>query len=308
MAEGGFSKVYLVRDAATRQPFALKQMLCQEKDAIREAYKEVEVLRAIDHRCVVALLEHASAASRTHPGAREFLLLFPFYARGTAWDAIVAATAAAGGGGGGGGASADGGGGSGGGGGGGGAWPFPEAAALRVFGDACAGCAALHRAGWAHRDMKPLNVLIDERGGGVVMDVGSAAPCRREVTSRQDALLLEDEANVHCSAPYRPPELMHINPGMVLDERVDVWALGCTLYALAFGRSPFESPRDGVLKLGIINGRFDFPRGNRNAAGCAYSAPFCGLISWMLNPDHTQRPHLPQVLERAARVLDAAER
>jgi hypothetical protein len=30
---------------------------------------------------------------------------------------------------------------------------------------------------------------------------------------------------------------------------------GCTLYALAFGRSPFEHPRDGVLKLGIISGR-----------------------------------------------------
>jgi hypothetical protein len=47
----------------------------------------------------------------------------------------------------------------------------------------------------------------------------------QQVTNRQDALLLEDEAAVMCSAPYRPPELMHINPGMVLDERIDVWAL-----------------------------------------------------------------------------------
>lgn len=66
-------------------------------------------------------------------------------------------------------------------------------------------------------------------------------PC--QVSSRKEALLLEDEASVVCSAPYRPPELTSVQPGAVIDERVDVWALGCTLYAMAFGHSPFESPR-----------------------------------------------------------------
>lgn len=64
-----------------------------------------------------------------------------------------------------------------------------------------------------------------------------------QVSTRKEALLLEDEASVVCSAPYRPPELTSVEPGAVIDERVDVWALGCTLYAMAFGHSPFESPR-----------------------------------------------------------------
>ncbi|CAN0171200.1 unnamed protein product [Discosporangium mesarthrocarpum] len=157
--------------------------------------------------------------SKTHPSAREFLLLFPFYERGTVWDSIVEATEGEL------------------------PWPYPEPMALRAFLDACCGVNALHSHGYVHRDMKPLNLLVADNGSCVVMDVGSACLAKREVRTRQEALLLEDEASVVCSAPYRPPELTQVNPGAVVDERVDVWALGCTLFAMAFGRSPFETPR-----------------------------------------------------------------
>jgi serine/threonine protein kinase len=94
------------------------------------------------------MLDQASHTSKTHPGAREFLLLFPYYSRGTAWDCIVATTVdtselgASG-------ASPK--------------WPFPEVTALKVFLDACSGAAAMHAAGWCHRDIKPLNVLLSDR-------------------------------------------------------------------------------------------------------------------------------------------------
>lgn len=71
-----------------------------------------------------------STPSKTHTGAREFLLLFPYYERGTVWDAIVKASE------------------------GGPPWPYPEPAALHVFMDACCGINAMHSHGFAHRDMK----------------------------------------------------------------------------------------------------------------------------------------------------------
>ncbi|CAM9484570.1 unnamed protein product [Hapterophycus canaliculatus] len=217
--------------------------------------------------------------SKTHAGAREFLLLFPYYERGTVWDAIVKASEN------------------------GPPWPYPEPAALRVFLDACCGINAMHSKGYAHRDMKPLNLLVADDGSCVVMDVGSACLARREVSTRKEALLLEDEASVVCSAPYRPPELTSVEPGAVIDERVDVWALGCTLYAMAFGHSPFESPREGVMKLAILNGKFTIPRGRRGPLGQEYSTAFCELIGWTLTADPASRPRCPEVIKRVQELV-----
>ena len=49
-----------------------------------------------------------------------------------------------------------------------------------------------------------------------------------------------------------------------ITESTDIWAFGCTLYCLAFGWSPFENAREGVLKLAIINGRYSFPAKYQN--------------------------------------------
>lgn len=49
-----------------------------------------------------------------------------------------------------------------------------------------------------------------------------------------------------------PKKNNKVEPHVPIDTRVDVWAMGCLLFASAYGRSPFESPTEGVLKLGIL--------------------------------------------------------
>jgi serine/threonine protein kinase len=103
----------------------------------------------------------------------------------------------------------------------------------------------------------------------------------RQVRSRRDALNLEEEAAIKCSAPYRAPELTQVHPtppppllfslassgalsSLISDLLVqvsypcdiggwcDMWSLGCTMFALAFGRSPFESPKSVIfLRLSL---------------------------------------------------------
>ena len=59
---------------------------------------------------------------------------------------------------------------------------------------------------------------------------------------------------------YRAPELFDINPDSHIDERVDVWSLGCVLYCTLFTTSPFEKAYyDGSVKLAALSGKVTFP-------------------------------------------------
>jgi serine/threonine-protein kinase PknK len=75
----------------------------------------------------------------------------------------------------------------------------------------------LHRAGLRHGDVKPENVLIDERGRGVLIDLGCAAP-------------LGHASSTLAGTPgYLAPELRE---GRAADERADLFAFGMMLREL----------------------------------------------------------------------------
>jgi len=134
-----------------------------------------------------------------------------------------------------------------------------------------------------------------------------------------DALRLQEEAAVGSSMPYRAPELWEPPPPCAaggtgsgvssgVDERTDVWSLGATLYALAFGYSPFESTRgeDGQLRLAEAShlrtlAPLVFPLHH------AFSEGFCAFVAWMLTKDAAARPAIEAVLERAHDLLMRAE-
>lgn len=54
--------MFLARDTRTRENLALKRMVCQERDTIEAAYREVQVLRTVRHRNVVPLLDQVRPA------------------------------------------------------------------------------------------------------------------------------------------------------------------------------------------------------------------------------------------------------
>lgn len=82
--------------------------------------------------------------------------------------------------------------------------------------------------------------MLTSGGTPVLMDFGSMAPAERRVRNRSEALAVQDEASRHSTLPFRAPELFDVSSDAVLDSRTDVWSLGCLLYALRFGYSPFE--------------------------------------------------------------------
>ena len=109
--------------------------------------------------------------------------------------------------------------------------PLPEADILRLAGDIAAALEFAHRQGVIHRDLKPDNVLIRSDGAAVLTDFGIARAVSGYVASTG--------VNMTIGTPhYLSPEQAQGRP---LDQRVDFYALGVTLYKAATGDVPFSS-------------------------------------------------------------------
>lgn len=94
---------------------------------------------------------------------------------------------------------------------------LPLVQALRLFADAAAGIAALHRAGVAHADLRPDNVVVIERGAGArLLDLGSAllrADPGYPAGTRQDLERLGDLLHVMLTGATAGAAAARLTPG-----------------------------------------------------------------------------------------------
>ncbi|KII85212.1 hypothetical protein PLICRDRAFT_166831 [Plicaturopsis crispa FD-325 SS-3] len=153
---------------------------------------------------------------------------------------------------------------------------------------------------YAHRDLKPGNVMISDDGRPILMDFGSTVRARVEVRNRFEALEQQDMAAEQSTMAYRAPELFDVKTGTTLDEKVDIWSLGCTLFALAYSHSPFENTQTteqgGSIAMAVLNARYKQP-------ASAYSQGLQNLIDAMLKVDPKERPDIHQVIKLTDGVL-----
>lgn len=168
---------------------------------------------------------------------------------------------------------------------------------------------------YAHRDIKPGNIMIADDGHTpILMDLGSLAPSPTPVTSRSLALQVQDQAAEHSTMPYRAPELFDVKTGSVIDTKVDIWSLGCTLYACLVGKSPFEARSDetgGSLSICVLGGDWRFPdegpqRGKgKQAAGeeKTISDPVKEVVRRCLKVEPSERPDVDELIAIVEHVL-----
>jgi eukaryotic-like serine/threonine-protein kinase len=96
-------------------------------------------------------------------------------------------------------------------------------------GEICAGLAHAHERGVIHRDIKPHNILLDEKGHAKVTDFGIARALDTTQATRTGSFL--------GTALYSSPEQLQ---GKKVTPKSDIYSLGATLYQAATGAAPFS--------------------------------------------------------------------
>jgi eukaryotic-like serine/threonine-protein kinase len=109
--------------------------------------------------------------------------------------------------------------------------PLPLVQAVAIAAQTCDGLAAAHAAGIIHRDVKPANLILGPTGVVKICDFGIA-----RLLYATGHTSLTGPAVAMGSSQYMAPEQVNREP---VDARADLYAVGCTLYAMLAGAPPF---------------------------------------------------------------------
>jgi TolB-like protein len=140
---------------------------------------------------------------------------------------------------------------------------LPPGEAARLAAQIASALSAAHEKGVLHRDVKPENVLVDEKGAARVLDFGLAArrenPFEKASDTDATASRASEVGVVAGTVAYMSPEQAR---GEKLDPRSDIFSLGVVLYEALAGSHPFRKESAISTLSGILTEEPDYaPRG-----------------------------------------------
>jgi serine/threonine kinase 16 len=300
VSEGDFRHVFVARDSRSKDNtlYALKRINCgdDKKEVIEHCRQEAAIHRRFHHENLMPLLGMKFDSQYCY-------MLFPYIPRSLHDDItsrrLLSDTLESK------------------------RRPYSEQEALTLFSGIVSAVRTMHAAEISHRDIKIENVLLKKGKGKlwtpVLMDFGSAGPLIVQLRSPIDVLRFREAAERQTTISYRAPELggefalvYGSSTPFYHYGYADVWSLGCLLFAMLYGASPFEiewrvSLVEGKAAEGtalvvdyntqkVLSGEIPFPPGG-TAADRRYDEDMKDVIRWMLRIAWQERPCITEVAE-----------
>ena len=205
IGHGGMAKVYLARDVRHGRSVAVKVLYPEIAAAIgaERFLREIQVAARLRHPHILPLFDSGEASDpHDSAGGRVLFYVMPYVAGESLRDRLRRDGA------------------------------LPATDALRIAREVADALDYAHREGVIHRDIKPDNILLDDRHA-LVTDFGIA----RAVTQENTAQTLTSTGILIGTPAYMSPE--QVGGDATLDGRSDIYALGCVLYEMLAGKPPF---------------------------------------------------------------------
>jgi|CXWL01.1.fsa_nt_gi serine/threonine protein kinase len=214
LGKGGMGTVYRARDSQTSQEVALKLLAAEQmadKEVVTRFEREARLMQKLEHPNLVQVL-HVG----THDGVPYFVMR---YVHGSTVSTLITEK-----------------------------HKFTLSEALPILKQVAAALSHVHQKSIVHRDVKPANIYVTEKGEVTLLDFGVAKE-RSSGTTRTGALI--------GTPRYMAPELIL---GKKADPKADLYSLGLVAYEMLTGQHPFPGDADVAVMMAQINTPAPDPR------------------------------------------------